>query len=379
MTEHWSGKPTPQASASTSVFLTTFGIVLASIGALLMIDLWLARIDARESRAHAMHLFEDGQSLLATKQPKEAADRFASAQALERSNVRYGVALAEALLADGRVNEAEVQLRSVLRRAETDGAANLTMARILARQGRPDDAVAYYHRAIYGSWHTDTTTTRWALRARLELIDFLARRDARRELLAELLPLQDTDPDSVQLRRRLGHLFVLAGSPERALPFFRELLKRDADDGDAYAGMGEAALLLGNFRTARADLILATRLLPDSVRYASLLQVADTVLALDPLARGIGRAARYERARTVLQLTVAATVACGQSARARQLVDSAYAVLTAGRRVGSSSDAEEADPLLDLASDLWSRRDPRCPTGRSPTMQALLLIQNKGA
>jgi tetratricopeptide (TPR) repeat protein len=222
------------------------------------------------------------------------------------------------------------------------------------------------------------TGAKEALSARLELIDLLARRGARRELLAELLPLQDTDPDSVALRRRLGHLFVQAGSPERALPFFRDLLKREADDGDAYAGMGEAALLLGNFRTARADLLLATRLLPDSLRFASVLQVADTVLALDPMARGIGRAARYERARTTLQLTVNAMAACSQSAATRQLLDSARVLSAADRGdARTSGDAEEADPLLDLASDLWSRRDPRCPEGHSPTARALALIQSK--
>ena len=312
---------------------------------------------------------------MAARQPREAADRFASAQALERSNVRYGVALAEALLDDGRANEAEVQLRSVMARAETDGAANLTMARIMRRRGRPDDAISFYHRAIYGTWSTEPA--RQALRVRLELIDLLASRGATGALLAELLPLQDTDPDSVALRRRLGHLFVLAGSPERALPIFRELLKRDADDGDAYAGMGEAALLLGNFRTARADLRLAARFPGGGSRVASLLQVADTVLALDPSARGIGRAERNERARVVLQLTMDATAACGHGAATRQLADSARLLLGTGSRSEIVRDAEEADLLLDIASELWSRRDSSCRIGRSPTMSALQLLQKK--
>ncbi|HEV7992854.1 MAG TPA: tetratricopeptide repeat protein [Gemmatimonadaceae bacterium] len=364
-----------RTTASTSVFLTTFGLILASIVALLVVDLWLARIDARESRVHALHLYEDGESLLARSQPTEAADRFASAQALQRSDVRYGVALAEALLADGRVRDAEAQLRSVLDRAETDGAANLVMARILAREGRLDEAVAYYHRAIYGGWPADSSAR--ALRARLELIDLLARRSAGRGLLAELLPLQDADPDSVALRRRLGHLFVLAGSPERALPLFRELLKRDPDDGDAYAGMGEAALLLGNFRTARADLAIATRLIPDSSRFASVLQLADTVLALDPLARGIGGAARRERARRVLQLSAEAMTTCGRGTLSPQLADSVRVLLGAHDGASSSGGADDADALLDLASELWSRRDVSCSSGQSAAMRALALIQKK--
>ena len=380
MAESWSRHPAPAASASTSVFLTTFAILLASIGALLVIDLWLAGIDARESRMHALHLFEDGQSLLSKKQPLDAADRFASAQSLERKNVRYGVALAEALLAGDRPNEAEAQLRAVLGHAETDGAANLVMARVLARENRPNDAIAFYHRAIYGTWNNDPVGS--ALRARLELIDLLVGRDAKRELLAELLPLQEVDADSVALRRRIAHLFVLAGSPARALPVFRELLKRDEEDGDAYAGMGEAALQLGNFRTAQADLSLATRLVPDSIRYASLLQVADTVLALDPLARGIGREARVQRARVFLQLTVDATAACSRGAVFGQLADSARVTLAAGALgagalAAESRSSEDADPIVDLANDLWSTRDPRCETGDSPTMRALEILQNR--
>lgn len=362
------------ASASTSAFLTTFALVIASIAGLLIVDLWLARIDVRESRLYARHLFEDGQRLLAERRPDEAADRFASAQALERSNVRYGVALADALLADGRVDEAQVQLRSVLGRAETDASANLVMARILSRRRRLDDAAAFYHRAIYGEWAGDTAGQ--PLRARLELIDLLVRRGEKRRLLAELLPLQEIDPDSVELRRRLAHLFVLADSPGRALPLFRELLRRDPQDGDAYAGMGEVALLLGNFRTAKADLMLATRLLPDSTRLASLLDVADTVMALDPMARGVSHVERSARSRAILESTVDAVVKCGPTAAARELIETARVKLLAPTN-RPTVDGEEPDALLDLASEIWSRQVPACPLDDTPTARALALIQSK--
>ncbi|HEX5072989.1 MAG TPA: tetratricopeptide repeat protein [Gemmatimonadaceae bacterium] len=373
MTEVRSVRGIPAAPTGTLTFLMTSGAVLASIAALLVFDLWLARIDARESRLQASHLFEDGRTLLARGRTTQAVDRFASAQALERHNVRYGVALAEALLANGRANEAEAQLRGVLGRAETDGPANLVMARVLAREGMPDEAKAFYHRAIYGNWSADSSGQR--LHARLELIDLLVRRDAKQELLAELLPLQETDTGSVELRRRLGHLFILAGSPGRALPLFRALLRRDSDDGDAYAGMGEAALLMGNFRTARADLTLATRLLPDSGRYAAVIQVADTALALDPTARGISRSTRYARSRAILQLTIDA--ACEQSAAIRQLSDSARLLMTAPPDTSRSESTEEADRLLDLGSALWAKVESRCGIGNSPVARAVALIQEK--
>src|ERR1041385_7171871 len=91
-------------------------------------------------------------------------------------------------------------LRDLLTRAESDGAVNDALARVLEREGRDEDAKAYFHRAIYGRWSTDTVANRQ--RVRFELIELLARRHDDRELVAELLPFQDAPADSVALRRR---------------------------------------------------------------------------------------------------------------------------------------------------------------------------------
>jgi tetratricopeptide (TPR) repeat protein len=364
----------PRGTATTPVFLTTFALILAAIGAMLVIDLWLARIDSRESEQHAGNLFNDGQALLAAGKPSEAADLFASAQSLERANVRYSVALAEAMLADGHASQAETELSQTLRRAETDGLANLVMARIETRLRHLDRAASFYHRAIYGSWSGDVAARRLA--ARLELIDLLSRGTANAELLAELLPLEDIDPDSVGLRRRLGHLFLRADSPQRAIPIFRDLLKRDPRDGDAYAGIGEAALALGNFRTARADLAAASRLLGDSGRVVVQLMTADTALALDPTGRGIGASARLQRSRAFLQRTLDATTACARTDVSAQLADSARRVLALRDPLARVGD-ETVDELLDLASSLWAQRGASCPRGDAPAQRALALVHDK--
>ncbi len=81
-------------------------------------------------------------------------------------------------------------------------------------------------------------------------------------MLSELLPLLDEAPDSVQLRERLGHLFVLAGSPGRATTIFQEILRQNPNDADAHAGLGEAAFARGNYRTARTAWVNAAHLAP---------------------------------------------------------------------------------------------------------------------
>jgi hypothetical protein len=105
--------------------------------------------------------------------------------------------------------------------------------------------------------------------------------------------------------------------------------------------------------------------------------VASTYPTHDRPARGIGRAARFERSRVVLQLTVNAAAACRQSAATGALLDSARVMLADSLPVGAGRDAEDSDPLLDVASDLWVRRDPRCTLGATPTTRALQLIQDE--
>jgi len=359
MSDASAAPPAPVQSASTSIFVATFAGALVATALLLFLDLFLARVDRRESDAHAASDYADGLGLLAAGRAQDAAARFSAAVAIDRQNANYALALGEALLGQGRLTEAEATLKALLDRAENDGAVNLTMAHVMMREGRAAEATAYFHRAIFGHWGADSVARR--RQARFELIDLLARRGAASELLAELLPLEDTSPDSIALRRKLGHLFIQAGSPARAATMFREVLRRDSHDADAFAGMGEAALALGNFRTARADLAEAARLQPDDDRIASSLAVADTVLALDPTARDIGSHERYLRSRELLGRTIATLGVCapqGGSARA----DSAAALLASTpNRAREESSGQE---MLSLAIDLWAARAAACaPAG----------------
>ena len=117
-------------------------------------------------------------------------------------------------MAAGQTAGAETTLGAILEKDSTDGPANLAMARVQAREGRAEDAISYYHRAIYGHWSGAAEASR--LQVRFELIDLLAKRGAKEELLAELLPVQEEAPEDVATRLRLGQLYLTAGSPARA-------------------------------------------------------------------------------------------------------------------------------------------------------------------
>lgn len=359
-------------AASTAVFVATFAVVIGLIAMLLAFDLFLARVDRVASDANAAAEYAAGDTLLARGRAHEAAERFGAAVAINRRNLRYSLALARATLAEGRPAEAESTLQDLLDRAENDGGVNLAMARTMLREGRDNEATSYFHRAIFGHWGADSVPRR--AEARFELIDLLARRGATQELLAELLPLQDTPPDSVRLRGRLGQLFVRAGSPARGAAMLRDVLRRDPRDAEAYAGLGEAALTLGNFRTARADFAEAVRLRPDDVRLANQLALADTVLAIDPAAQGIGSHARYVRSRLLLTRTAAVAERCPASGRVAARLDSARTALLATVRPRAEDATGEA--MVTLASDLWSARPANC-TGVGVPGRALAIIQDR--
>jgi Tfp pilus assembly protein PilF len=356
--EHFGAAPRVSLAVPPSTSNVRFGTTMLVVGIVMAVmlaaDLALARMDVRESRVAAAAMYDQGRVLLAQGNAREAGDRFATALSMERTNLSYALALAQATLQDGRPDEAGRTLQELLSRSETDGAANLLMARVLVREHRPADAKSYFHRAIYGTWGADSVSR--SVEARLELIDLLAARHEDSELLAELLPLEAMPNDSLAPRRHLAHLFVDAGAPDRASEIFRALLRDDPHDADAYAGMGEAALALGNFSTARADFAEAVRLHPGNARIVARAAVADSVYAISPTVRGIGLDARDVRSRALLDAVTRRIDGCAggwQSA----LADSAHATLA---RTTSKPRMGNAESEASLAGDLWSARPAAC-------------------
>ena len=364
--------PTP--AANISEFIATFAVILAAVVGLVLFDTALARIDSRERKVSAAREFAAGEQLVAEGKNDQAIEHLRSASTLDGENTRYATALADAVLADGRPKDAELLLVPLLERNGTDGAANLTMARVLVKEGKIAEAKSYYHRAIYDLWPRGAEDNRTT--ARFELIDLLASTDARQELLAELLPIQDDSTNSLAQRKRIAHLFVVAGSPSRAVTIFRDVLRHDAKDADAYIGLAEAALSLGDFATAKADLVAAQKLSPqDSSSIQARISVTDSVIALDPTQRGLSLAEQYRRSRNLVQLTLASVRKClgTQAPDVAAALDSAGANLVASAAAASQS--QSIDQTLLLAEQLWALRRGRCSAERRDG--ALALVQNR--
>ncbi len=367
--------PSPPPAATASEFITTFASVIAAISVLLVFDTVFAKVDRHATQSRATSEFQAGETLSAVGNFRDAADHLEVAVSLDRENPAYSVALAEATLGRGRPEAAEQRLIPVLEHIPTDGAANLAMARVLAKQGRNEEAKSYYHRAIYGLWPADTDKNRRT--ARFELIGLLARTGAKQDLLGELLAIRDESTNDPALLKRIAHLFAVAGSPARATAIFRDVLRRNPRDVEAYLGLADAAIQLGNYRTARADLVTAKRIAPGDTSIQARMELADSVIALDPTQRGLGLDEQYRRSRNLVQMTVSSLAKClGLEASQAALVQA-----SASRKPAASSRAisrsQAVDENLSRAAKLWQMRRERCPADVPKEREPLSLIQDR--
>jgi tetratricopeptide (TPR) repeat protein len=356
-----------------SEFIATLAIVLAAIVGLVLFDAALVRVDVSARKTYAAREFDIGKQLVGQGKTEAGLEHIRTATMLDNDNPTYGIALAQTTLADGRPDEAAQMLTPLLERNDTAGPTNLAIARVLANEGRITEAKSYYHRAIYGVWAKGTEKNRTT--ARFELIDLLARENATQELLAELLPIQDDSTNDAAQRKRIAHFFVVAGSPARAVTIFRDLLRRDPRDPESYVGLAEAALSIGDFGTARTDLLAAQKLMPDdSSSLKPRLALTDSVISMDPTQSGLALPEQVRRAKNLLQLTLTSVRKClgVQAPQVAVALDSATLLLVSGR---AAEGAQSVEQNLSLAEQLWGLRRSRC--AKEGNDGALALIHNR--
>ena len=372
MTDPIAQEPPPPPTASTSEFVLTLALTLVTILVLIVADTALARVDRQATRATAADEYRVGVNLITHKRLPDAIEHLRTAATLDRERPVYTVALAQAVLAQGRALDAEQMLIPLLERDATDGGANLAMARVLAKQSRIEEAKSYYHRAIYGIWPGDAARSRAI--ARFELIDLLAETGARQELLSELLPIQDESPEDTVVRKKIANYFVLAGSPARASDIYRDLLRKNPQDADAYVGLGRAALSMGNYPVARSHFLAAQKIAPDDSSIPRTLKLADSVIALDPTQRGLGLDEQVRRSRQLVQMTIRSAHKC-LDIEAPPVGAALDSVARSLATTGAISRSQAIDENISLAGALWRMREGRC-TAR-PDDEALALVQDR--
>ncbi len=268
------------------------GLKLIALVAITVAAFFATRAAAESSRAaerrDAAEWNARGRRALADRNLAGAIDAFRRASLRDRGNSAYGLSLAEALSADQQDAAAERVLLALRESAPERPDINLQLARIAARRSDPATAIRYYRNALYAPWQ-DPEGPR---RVRLELVHFLLDRGDRERAVAELLAARATAPDTAASHTQLGELFNRAGDARLAREEFERALRLDASDAEALTGAGRAAFLLGDYRAAARYLHQAPALVADA---ADMLDVADRVLARDPLQPRLGAAERRRR------------------------------------------------------------------------------------
>lgn len=142
---------------------------------------------------------------------------------------------------------------------------------------------------------------------------------------------------------------------------FRDVLRREPQDPDAYAGLGEAEFARGNYRAAHADFEAVLRLRPADEASRQRLDLSNQVLSLDPAQRGLSRDEQYRRSLKILELAVASATSClvpPTSATTRGLIDSANNGLK--QQIHSARRVEAMEKNMQLADRIWQIRRTEC-------------------
>ncbi|MGE0364025.1 MAG: tetratricopeptide repeat protein [Vicinamibacterales bacterium] len=283
-------------------------VVLTAIAGAAYLGTRVAAAGAQARVRHdAARWYERGRDRLDAGAATDAVEPLRRAVARDPEQWEYGRTLADALAASARPDLArQTLLRWRLRRPD-DVEVSTQLARLEARQGEADAAVAYYENALHGRWAPGAMAGRQNLRR--ELIAYLLAQGRTGPALAHVLTLAANQPDQPAAHTESARLFLAAGDPRRALEYFDRALRLAPADPDARAGAGEAALALSDYRRTVQEL----RGLDDAASRARARLAAD-VLAVDPLQPRLSFAERERRLRLAIDYALARLAACAPAA-----------------------------------------------------------------
>lgn len=295
-------------------------------------------------------LYEQGMKAISAEKYDDAIEDFRAALVSDPSNSRYQLSLARALRDSNdprRLDEAESYLLALWQRTPQDAAVNLALARVAAHRGSIEDAIRYYHNAMYGVWNSNPDENR--NRTRIELIEYLLQRNARAEADSELIALAAALPRDAAAHLQAAQLFMLAQDYAGALGQFEEVLHLQPNDEKALAGAGEAAYLSRNYSLALHYLRNAVLLDHNDIKSRELLAAAELVQRSDPFHGFISDAERNRR------------ISAAFSQAETRLTECA-------RRTGTDLNAGETSSPSSLANlqSRWNSAKPDLAHLRSP-------------
>lgn len=343
-------------------------------------------------QARGRKLYAQGVAAAAAGNYDRAIDAFRAALTCDRTNSQYQLSLARALRDSNdpaRLDEAESYLLALWQRAPQDAAVNLALARVAAHRGPIDEATRYYHNAMYGVWNSDPDLNRSTVR--IELIQYLLKRNARAQADSELIALAAALPRDPVAHLQAAQLFMQAQDYAGALTQCEEVLSLQPNNMAALAGAGEAAYRLGNYALAQRYLRSAANADPANVDARQFLATTDLVLRANPFHSYISDMERNRRiaddfaqagnrlSQCARQTGVDLSAAAGLSPAPSPLVTLQARWSSAKpdlKHLQSPAEADLPDALMDVVFDIEQQTAAACGPPQGLDL-ALLLISEK--
>lgn len=316
--------------------------------------------NARQSQGR-QH-YERGQALASSGNVQGASEEYRKALLFMPDEADYQISLCVALVELGKLDEAESHLQELLQGDPTDGLVNVMLARVAERRRKPDQAIEYFQRAVYGHWPREKLSSRHA--ARWELVSLLEAQNRRTELVGELLQLYaNTGPDPKE-KSKIGFLLLQYGAVSDAVNVFRELTRDSPRFGEAFYGTGKADFDQGDYAAARRDFQRAARLEPGNRQYAQQIALVNSIIDIDPFLPRIKAAERLRKSRGLLDRVISNLDACAQKSNTALPAPS---IADAKKLASSTSDPDQlSDNLQNAAQHLWKNRETYCGGSARP-------------
>ncbi len=356
------GRPLSQLSRIVHREVVLLLVLSAFAFGLFLFTQAAAAANRAQQELDARAWFDRGRVALANGATANAVVALRRAAAGSADDWSIARTLASALVADGRPDASRQLLLRWRALHPDDAEVHAHLARVEARSGNVNEAVAYYESALHGRW-PDGATERVALRR--EVIQLLLGAGRSAAALSHVLTMAANLPDTPGAQLEVAGLFMAAGDPARALEHYQRTLRLAPGERAARAGAGAAAFALHDYPRALGYV----RGLPDtaSQRIAA---VAEHVVALDPRSPRLPAAVRTRRLAATIDTAARLFERCRASAPAPTPLagrsDTALAAaLTAFATGLTPVSLRETPEVIDRGFDLAARAvdlvAARCP------------------